>query len=144
LSPSRIVELSTEGEFRRAWSIMRELRSNLTEERYMHLLEDMRANGYRLFAVHAGGSYVALAGMGLATNLYYGRYLWVYDLITTEGERSRGHGRLLLTHLEQIARDEGCDTIALASGLQRADAHRFYENHMRYERASYAFVKKLR
>ncbi|MEC1446400.1 GNAT family N-acetyltransferase, partial [Bacillus haynesii] len=30
------------------------------------------------------------------------------------------------------------------SGLQRADAHRFYEDKMEYEKASYLFRKALK
>jgi hypothetical protein len=32
---------------------------------------------------------------------------------------------------------------ALSSGLQRADAHRYYERRMRYERLSFVFGKSL-
>jgi hypothetical protein len=48
-----------------------------------------------------------------------------------------------MAELERFALDEGCDTIALASGLQRKDAHRFYEDRLGYKRASYTFHKTL-
>ena len=39
---------------------------------------------------------------------------------------SRGIGRALLHHLERHAKDMECDVLALDSGTQRTDAHRFY------------------
>lgn len=122
---------------------MAELRDHLTEDEYFELLAEMIARGYRMFAVRAGGRLVAVAGIALLTNLYYGRYMWVYDLVTRADSRSHGYGRALLEHLEDVARAENCDVIALSSGVQRVDAHRFYEQHMGYERASYTFKKIL-
>ncbi len=126
-----------------AFPVMRQLRDHLTEDEYLSRLREMAADGYRLVALYEGESIVALAGIGRGLNFYYGRYLWVYDLITAEESRSRGYGKALLEHVEGIARREGCDTVALSSALHRADAHRFYENRMSYERASYTFKKAL-
>ena len=138
-----IEELTTENELDEAYEVMHELRTAVGREKYHELLNEMRPD-YRLYAVRDNGRIVALAGIGFGTNLYYLRYLWVYDLITTEEARSKGHGKALLDHLEELARKEGCDTLALASGLQRADAHRFYEDKIGMKRMSYTFVKPLR
>jgi hypothetical protein len=50
----------------------------------------------------------------------------------------------LLRYVEQIAREADCDTVALSSGFQRVDAHRFYETCLDYEKVSYMFVKSLK
>lgn len=138
-----IVELKTEAELREAYPVMHELRTHLSEEQYMALLAEMVPRGYRMFAVRDGGSIMALAGVGFGVNFYYLHYLWVYDLVTTATARSMGYGEKLLSHMEELARAAGCDTIALSSGMQRLDAHRFYEQRMGYERASYTFKKAL-
>ena len=138
-----MIELTSDADFRRAWPAMSELRTDLDEKAYMDLLASMRPDGYRLFAIEVDGDITALAGVSIGTNFYYRRYLWVYDLITTEVARSSGHGATLMSELEGFARDEGCDTIALASGLHRQDAHRFYEDRLGYKRASYTFHKTL-
>ncbi len=49
------------------------------------------------------------------------------DLVTLPDARSRGHGARLLGALHQHARDLGCQELHLDSGLQRLDAHRFYQ-----------------
>lgn len=123
--------------------MLRELRSHLDEDAYLESVRDMMGRGYRLFALEDGGDIVALAGIGEGLNFYYGKYIWVYDLVTSERVRSRGYGQTLLAHIEQLAVADGCQTVALSSALFRKDAHRFYEERMGYERASYSFVKKL-
>jgi GNAT superfamily N-acetyltransferase len=138
-----IVEYTTSEEFDRAYPVMHELRTHLDLERYREHLAPMRADGYRLFGLEEGDAIQALAGVAFRTNFYYGRYLWVYDLITTEPFRSRGFGAALLTHLEELARSEACDTIALSSALHRKDAHRFYERQG-YEIGGYSIHKPLR
>jgi GNAT superfamily N-acetyltransferase len=138
-----MIELTSDADFRRAWPVMSQLRTDLDEAAYMELLSEMRPDGYRLFALEVDGDIKALAGVSIGTNFYYRRYLWVYDLITTEAARSSGHGTALMGELERLAREERCDTIALASGLHRSDAHRFYEDRLGYKRASYTFHKTL-
>lgn len=136
-------ELTTEDEFRSAFLVMNQLRTHLDEDRYMELLAEMVPRGYRLFALEADGGIAALAGVGRGVNFYYGRYLWVYDLITTEDGRSRGYGGELLRHVESVAKEEGCETIALSSAHHRLDAHRFYTDRMDYENSGFTFVKNF-
>jgi GNAT superfamily N-acetyltransferase len=139
-----IMELTSPQDFEDSYAVMHELRTHLTRDEYRSLLEEMIPLGYRLFAAAQEGKIVALAGVGLGTNLYYGRHMWIYDLVTTATQRAKGFGQGLLEHVEEIARAEGCDVVALSSGLERRDAHRFYEQRMGYERASFTFRKSLR
>ena len=140
---STIKELTTREELAAAYPVMHQLRTHLDTEAYLLHLEVMREAGYRMFASFDGEDIKALAGVAIRTNFYYGRFLYVYDLITDEATRSKGHGKLLLDHLEELARADGCQTIALSSGVQRIDAHRFYEDKMAYDRVSYVFKKEL-
>ena len=139
-----IVELCSVAQRREALPILRELYPSLDEDRYARLLEEMVVDGYRQFAVrHEAGELVAVAGAAVHVNLYYGRRLYLYDLVVTEGARSKGYGELLLDHVEGIARREGCETAALACGLGREGALRLYERRG-YEKPSYAMRKALR
>ena len=136
-------ELTTDAELSSAYPLMHQLRTHLDHAAYMEHLQVMREGGYRMFASLEGDVMKALAGIAIRTNFYYGRFLYVYDLITDQETRSRGHGKRLLDHLEELARADGCQTIALSSGVQRTDAHRFYEDKMGYDRVSYVFKKEL-
>lgn len=139
-----VAELRSEADLREAFPVLRELHGDLDEERYGELLAEMLPAGYRLFAARdAGGAIAAVAGVQVLTNLYYGRHVYVYDLVATAGARSKGYGEKLLAHVEEFARAEGCGFVALACGRERAGALRFYEERMGYERPGYSMRKAL-
>jgi GNAT superfamily N-acetyltransferase len=139
-----LVELCSAAQRREALPILRELYPSLDADRYARLLEEMVADGYRQFAVrHEAGELVAVAGAAVHVNLYYGRHFYLYDLVVTEEARSKGYAKLLLDHVEGIARREGCETAALACGLEREGALRLYERRG-YKKPSYAMRKALR
>ena len=75
--------------------------------------------------------------------LYYGRFVWVCDLVTDKNKRSNGYGERLLSYVHKWAKENSYENVALSSGLQRADAHRFYEEKMGYDKVSYVFKKTL-
>jgi GNAT superfamily N-acetyltransferase len=139
----QITELQYDAEFDEAFPVIRELHNDLDERLYKELIPEMRAAGYRMFAVREEGGLVAAAGVQKLTNLYYGRHCYVYDLSVTEGARSKGHGEGLLRHVERVAREEGCGYVALACGRERDAALRFYEDRMDYERPGYSMRKAL-
>ena len=139
-----IVELHSPAERREVLPILRELYPSLDEGRYWVLLAEMIDDGYRQFAVrNEAAEIVALAGVAVHVNLYYGRHLYVYDLVVKEDARSKGYGGLLMDHVEGIARREGCETAALACGLEREGALHLYESRG-YQKPSYAMRKALR
>src|SRR5829696_3357266 len=139
-----IVELRSAAEHSEVLPILRELYPSLDEGRYATLLAEMVADGYRQFALrNEAGEIVAVAGVAVHVNLYYGRHLYVYDLVVTEGARSKGYGGSLMDHVEGIARREGCETAALACDLEREGALRLYERRG-CQKPSYAMRKALR
>ncbi|MEA5386214.1 GNAT family N-acetyltransferase [Haloarculaceae archaeon H-GB11] len=129
----RIDELKTEAEWKDAFPIMMQLWKDtpreLTQSSFFDLLQELsETEGYRLFGLFVDETLVALAGVSIRMSAWYGRYLWVYDLVTDAEHRSNGYGDQLLSFLEQWAKDHECETIALASAFKRTDSHRFYEN----------------
>ncbi|MFE8699278.1 GNAT family N-acetyltransferase [Cytobacillus sp. FJAT-54145] len=136
-------QLITMEEVLEGYKLMRELRPELKEEQFLNLLEEMQPQGYKMFALYDKNDLVALAGVGIITNFYYGRHVWVYDLVTTSKKRSKGYGEYLLSSIENWGVEHGCITIALSSALHRKDAHRFYEEKMSYTIPSYVFKKTL-
>ena len=131
-----------QAEVAESYEVMRELRPHLRQEAYVARVDEMKARGYRLLALHKDGNIAALAGITFDLNLYWGRHLFVYDLVTAEAHRSRGYAKRLLTHIHELAKKENCERVALSSGLAREGAHRFYERES-YERTGYTFVKRL-
>jgi GNAT superfamily N-acetyltransferase len=80
---------------------------------------------------------VGVAGFNIATNLAWGKYLYVADLAVDESRRlgsahasrSQGYGEVLFTWLIKYAQDHNCQEFHLDSGVQRFAAHRFYFRH---------------
>ncbi len=105
---------------------MRQLRPHLREEEYLEVVHRLRRSGYRLAFVAEGGEVQGVAGFRVIEFLAYGKFLYVDDLVTTENARSRGYGKRMLDWLVGVAREEGCWSLQLDSGVQRHDAHRFY------------------
>ncbi len=138
-----IRELRTGDEWKMAFPVVNQLRTHLDPEEFVSLVTEMQPQGYRLFVLIDEGKVAAVTGVAQQLNLYYGKNMYVYDLVTDEANRSKGYGEALLSYIHELARELGCGKVALTSGLQRVDAHRFYEEKMGYERKSYAFVKDL-
>ncbi len=70
-------------------------------------------------------------------------FVWVCDLVTDDNHRSNGYGEKLLSYVHGWAKENGYESVALSSGLQRRDAHRFYEDRMHYDKVSYVFRTSL-
>lgn len=143
MSETNIRELVSRAEWLDAFPVMKQLRTHLDEDTYLEYLEQMTANGYRLFGLFSDGELAALAGVDIMTNMYYGRHLWVFELVTDSDHRSNGFGERLVRFLIEWAERKGCEKIALSSGLQRADAHRFYEERVGMDKASFVFTREL-
>jgi GNAT superfamily N-acetyltransferase len=119
------------------YPIIHELRDKLSlgtfSSRYRGMYE---RDGYRIAALFVGDECRAAAGYRLILNLAHGRSLYVDDLVTGARWRSHGYGAALLGYLVDSARERGVDAVRLDSGVQREDAHRFYE------REGFAFIGK--
>ncbi len=139
-----IKELTKEKECIEAFPIMRQLRPHLTQNIYLDLVnEAQKKENYKLFTLYDNGDIAAVIGFMPMITLYYGKFIWVCDLVTDSSKRSKGYGEKLLTFIHEWAKECGYKKVALSSGLQREDAHRFYEDKMSYSKVSYVFIKDL-
>ncbi|MBE3595203.1 MAG: GNAT family N-acetyltransferase [Candidatus Carbobacillus altaicus] len=134
-----IILLDTPADWQQAYPLIAQLRHHLSEESYMEHMQAMTAQGYHLFGLMVKKELVSLAGGLILHNFYNGRYFMLYDLVTSATHRSAGYGERLLSFVERWAEAHGCQRIELTSGLERSEAHRFYEEKMGYLRTSYVF-----
>ena len=112
---------------RRAFPVMRELRTHLVgEDEFLERVARQRREGYRLALLEEDGRVRAVAGFRIQECLSAGRHLYVDDLVTAADGRSRGHGRALFEWLVDQGRAERCRWLRLDSAVHRFDAHRFY------------------
>lgn len=139
-----IKELLTKQQWLEAFPVIKQLRTHLEETSYVELVQHAVENeGYKLFALFEEDTIVAAVGFMPMTTLYNGKFIWVCDLVTDDGHRSKGYGQQLLSYVENWSRDNGYNIVSLSSGLQRLDAHRFYEERLEYDKVSYVFLKKI-
>jgi GNAT superfamily N-acetyltransferase len=139
-----VKELNSKDEILKAFPVMSQLRTHLDESTYLELvLEAKDIDRYRMVALMDGNEIVAVTGFKPMTTLYYGRFVWVCDLVTNKNYRSKGYGEKLLSWVNDWGRENDYESIALSSGLKRTDAHRFYTDKMDYDKVSYVFKKTL-
>jgi GNAT superfamily N-acetyltransferase len=123
--------------------VMRELRPHIAEADFLARIRQQERDGFKLACLRVGGRPVAAAGIRILTNMAWGRFLYVDDLVTLDAERSKGHGARLLQWLHEYARKQNCDQLHLDSGTWRKDAHRFYDREG-MEMTSYHYASKLK
>lgn len=131
---------NTDREISACYPVMKELRPDIAEKSFVQKVRELQKYGYQLAYLEASGKPVAVAGFRVSESLAWKRYLYVDDLVTLSSERSKGYGSLLVKWLADLASTEGCEQFHLDSGVQRKDAHRFYEREG-FQLASYHFAK---
>ena len=130
-------------ELHSAYPVVSQLRKHLSIDDFVELVTKMMESGYKAFCLFENGEIVSYAGIAILINLYYGRHIWVYELVVDEKKRGNGYGKQMLSHIEQYAKNNGINCIALSSGLEKKEAHMFYEMGMDYKKTSNVFKKML-
>ncbi len=127
MSQHQINIADTDARIAACYPVLSQLRPHLAERDFVARIRELeRTTGFRLACLDDGGIR-AVAGLRIADWLHAGKYLEIEDLVTADGERSRGHGGRLFDWLVAEARRQSCRQVRLLSGVKRADAHRFYQ-----------------
>ncbi len=114
-------------EILRCFCVFKQLRPRTAETEFLEQVRRQhQSGGYTLAFVEEGRRVRSVAGFRVSENFYYGRFLYVDDLVTDEAAQGKGYGSLLFDWLVRHAREQGCRNLALDSGVQRFNAHRFY------------------
>ena len=88
MSSLTIKELQSRNEIMEAFPVMRQLRTHLDESSYLELVsEAQEKEGYKMFALFDDNDIVAVIGFQPMITLYYGRFIWVCDLVTDANKR---------------------------------------------------------
>jgi GNAT superfamily N-acetyltransferase len=127
---ARIYLAETDHEIAASFPLMKQLRPHLEEKDFVaRVRRQMREGGFQLLLLEDRGAIQSLAGFRLSESLYYGRFLYVDDLVTDEGGRRQGYAGMLFDWLLRHSKEHACDALVLDSGVQRFAAHRFYLAH---------------
>jgi GNAT superfamily N-acetyltransferase len=122
-----IEKAQTDEQIKSCFKVMVQLRPQLLENEFINIVRQQFAKGYHLAFILNNEVITAVAGYRYGESLAWGKYLYVDDLVTDETHRSTGQGKVLLDWLREEARKNHCSQLHLDSGVQRKDAHRFYE-----------------
>jgi GNAT superfamily N-acetyltransferase len=125
------------------YAVMFHLRDHLSEDQFRRLYQDAYDEGpYRIAALYDDGECRAVAGYRIHTNLVSGKHIYIDDLVTLPGGRSKGYGKALNDHLVQKSQELGFTSIQLDSGVHRGRAHAFYFREG-YTISSFHFRREL-
>jgi GNAT superfamily N-acetyltransferase len=133
-------ECKTQQEVESTYAIMRQLRPQIAAESYFPRIDKlMKEEKYRLLATYnEEDKCLGVIGFQEQNRLSMGNIIYIADLVTDEAHRSQGIGKHLLEQVRQEAIKNNIDAIVLDSGLQRTQAHAFYQ-HQGYKAESYSF-----
>lgn len=117
----------TDEEIAACFPVMVQLRPHLADAaELVARVGRQRAAGYRILAAWRDGVPVGLAGYRIEENLIHGRFVYVDDLVTADGDRGHGIGARLLDAVAGEGLKIGCGRLVLDTALGNVLAHRFY------------------
>ena len=108
-----------------AEGVHRQLRPHLPAD-YAGRMKQVFASGAEMAVAVVEGRVAGITVFRVIEKTFTGRELYCDDLVTDEKQRSKGVGRSLIAYMEEVGRRRGCDMLALDSGTQRQEAHKFY------------------
>ena len=108
-----------------AESVHRQLRPQLPEG-YAGRMQQIFAGGAEMAVALVDARVAGITVFRVLEKTFTGRELYCDDLVTDEKCRSSGVGHALIAYMETVGRERGCDYLALDSGTQRQQAHKFY------------------
>ena len=80
----------TDGDINDCYDVMAELRPHVQREAFLPTVRAMEPDGFRLAFIREDGRVVAVAGYRVSTNLFYGKHLYVDDLVTADSRALEG------------------------------------------------------
>lgn len=110
------------------YAVTAALRPHLSLEEFTaQVRRQMENSNFRLVYL-AETEIKAVAGIRVAEWLAGGKCLEIEDLVSKEGERSKGFGGELFDWIVRYAKNENCAQVKLVSHVKRCGAHKFYLN----------------
>jgi len=119
-------------------TVLLQLRPQYDQDSLIRQIKKQQATGFNIAYHVIDGQVSFVAGFVITEKLAWGKALYVDDLVTDNTLRSQGAGKAMIAWLKNHGREQGCLELHLDSGMQRKDAHRFYDREG-FARASLHF-----
>ncbi len=125
-------------------SLVRELGYAVQPNEVWRRIEKMPAGLYRTLVAVKAENVIGFGGVLILPVYEHESPIgWILALCVLPEHRKKGTGTKLLEALENCCRQEGVVDIRLHSGMQRSEAHEFYQR-IGYEISGYRFKKNCR
>ena len=108
-----------------AEAVHRQLRPQLPAD-YPARMKEVFGSGAEMAVAVVEGQVAGITVFRVIEKTFTGREIYCDDLVTDEKRRSGGVGHALIAYMEKVGRERRCDMLALDSGTQRQQAHKFY------------------
>lgn len=143
----KIIECQSEEEILQNYEILQCLYPeqdypHITQTNYAAMIPELIAQGYRQVIAIQDNQTLGIAGFSIVTRLYLGRTMRITDLVIQDSHRGTGIGSQLVDYIKQSAIQQQCRALVLDTGIQRKDAHRFYEREG-FELYAHHYVQRL-
>ena len=127
------------------YPLFKQLRPHLDFKEYMELVQAAKIRDqYQVIAAKEERELEAFGAMGMRVlyDLVHGKHLYIDDLVVHQSYRSQGIGAELLKYAEEKARELGCLTIRLSTGMENELGKRFYQREG-WDIRALTFKKKM-
>jgi N-acetylglutamate synthase-like GNAT family acetyltransferase len=106
-----------EADVRQCWLAFHELRPHLqSEDEFVERWRKQVEEGYQIIYVKDGDKVVAAAGYRFLNTMAWGHILYIDDLVALQTSQRTDLGTLLLQHLQNEARERGCEAVYVDTG----------------------------
>ena len=122
--------------------VLQVLYPSLNPAQYAAELDLMLPHNYSQLAVFDQDECIAICGVWIGNKLWVGKYLELDNIVVKEAYRSKGVGELIFKTLEQKAKEEACNMLALDSYTTNFKAHKFFYNQG-FAPKGFHFIKLL-
>ncbi len=139
----KIKELTSLEEMEAAFPLIAQMYDKMSFDTYKSYIKEMiDTNDFKMVAAFLGDEMVGVSGYWVFIMLYCGRYLQASNLVVDRKKRSLGIGQKILQHLEEKAKNLGCQKIVLDSYTENKKSHPLYFRENFYIRG-FHFMKDL-
>jgi GNAT superfamily N-acetyltransferase len=127
-----------------AYDILKDVEPDIPKSEFLEKYHSMLSGSVKVYGLFDKyGVLCTISVVSIQENDCYGKYLYLYDLVTEPNRRNKGYGKEMLNFLHNFAIYNNCEKITLNSGLHRTNEHKFLKSNG-FQPFHYAFIKDLK
>ncbi len=126
-SSLKIIHLNSFEERMLAFPLVKQMYDELDVATYQNYLHDiMKEPNYFMLACVLGDKIIGIGGYWILTRFYAGRMIQVGNLVVDKAHRKSGVAKMIMSEIEKIGREKGCQESILDSYMKNSEAHKFF------------------